>query len=158
MLKIRRPLGRLIFNMGIAIPGKTVFLIETAPRSCRSTCPLWSFYPYKQWWKQSNCLNDTQQINSSHIWLHSIICQKIYTWFGWLYYNKQLLHTFHLSTTHPGLLDWDAGMCMIVPMAANWHRKINFPDSKVHGTIWGPPGADGIQLGPVLLQWSLLSE
>ena len=35
MLKIRRPLGRLIFNMGIAIPGKTVFLIETAP---------WYFY------------------------------------------------------------------------------------------------------------------
>ena len=32
MLKIRRPLGRLIFNMGIAIPGKNVFLIETAPR------------------------------------------------------------------------------------------------------------------------------
>ena len=31
MLKIRRPLGRLILNMGIAIPGKTVFLIETAP-------------------------------------------------------------------------------------------------------------------------------
>ena len=34
MLKIRRPLGRLIFNMRIAIPGKTVFLIETAPSSC----------------------------------------------------------------------------------------------------------------------------
>ena len=33
MLKIRRPVGRLIFNMGIAIPSKTVFLIETAPRS-----------------------------------------------------------------------------------------------------------------------------
>ena len=33
MLKIRRPLGRLIFNMGIATPGKTVFLIETAPRT-----------------------------------------------------------------------------------------------------------------------------
>ena len=31
MLKIRRPLGRLIFNMVIAIPGETVFLIETAP-------------------------------------------------------------------------------------------------------------------------------
>ena len=31
MLKIRRPNGRLIFNMGIAIPGKTVFLIETGP-------------------------------------------------------------------------------------------------------------------------------
>ena len=35
MLKIRRPLGRLIFNMGIAIPGKTVFLIETAPRTLK---------------------------------------------------------------------------------------------------------------------------
>ena len=31
MLKVRRPLGRLIFNMGIAIPGKTVSLIGTAP-------------------------------------------------------------------------------------------------------------------------------
>ena len=31
MLKIRRPTGRLIFNMGIPIPGKTVFLIETGP-------------------------------------------------------------------------------------------------------------------------------
>ena len=30
MLKIRRPLGRLIFNMVIAIVSKTVFLIETA--------------------------------------------------------------------------------------------------------------------------------
>ena len=38
MLKIRRPLGRLIFNMGIAIPGKTVFLIETAP---------WVLFQYK---------------------------------------------------------------------------------------------------------------
>ena len=33
MLKIRRPNGRLIFNMRIAIPGKTVFFIETAPGS-----------------------------------------------------------------------------------------------------------------------------
>ena len=38
MLKIRRPLGRLIFNMGIAIPGKTVFLIETAPSSGMVQC------------------------------------------------------------------------------------------------------------------------
>ena len=40
MLKIRRPLGRLIFNMGIAIPGKTVFLIETAPSALAiELCP-----------------------------------------------------------------------------------------------------------------------
>ena len=42
MLKIRRPLGRLIFNMGIAIPGKTVFLIETAPWS-KGITPLFYF-------------------------------------------------------------------------------------------------------------------
>ena len=42
MLKIRRPLGRLIFNMGIAIPGKTVFLIETAPRPDFH----WKFVPW----------------------------------------------------------------------------------------------------------------
>ena len=40
MLKIRRPLGRLIFNMGIAIPGKTVFLIETAPRTLVTHMPM----------------------------------------------------------------------------------------------------------------------
>ena len=44
MLKIRRPLGRLIFNMGIAIPGKTVFLIEMAPRIRRRMCKTFVFY------------------------------------------------------------------------------------------------------------------
>ena len=34
MLKIRRPVGRLVFNMGITIPSKTVFLIETPPVAC----------------------------------------------------------------------------------------------------------------------------
>ena len=38
MLKIRRPVGRLIFNMGIAIPSKTVFLIETAPWPITQLC------------------------------------------------------------------------------------------------------------------------
>ena len=55
MLKIRRPLGRLIFNMGIAIPGKTVFLIEMAPRMVcqwQSSCKLhnrhlWSISPHR---------------------------------------------------------------------------------------------------------------
>ena len=32
-VKDKTAVRRLIFNMGIAIPGKTVFLIETAPRS-----------------------------------------------------------------------------------------------------------------------------
>ena len=46
MLKIRRPLGRLIFNMGIAIPGKTVFLIETAPRIFDA---IWRHYATMRW-------------------------------------------------------------------------------------------------------------
>ena len=53
MLKIRRPLGRLIFNMGIAIPGKTVFLIETAP--CMNPfCLVCSLVlnPWKAWRKR----------------------------------------------------------------------------------------------------------
>ena len=33
MLKIRRPNGRLIFNMGIPIPGKDGLYIETGPRT-----------------------------------------------------------------------------------------------------------------------------
>ena len=58
MLKIRRPLGRLIFNMGIAIPGKTVFLIEMAP------WPLWNWSSWTTPWasftqtlgpKQNDC-------------------------------------------------------------------------------------------------------
>ena len=46
MLKIRRPLGRLIFNMGITIPCKTVFLIETAPWWL---CPYNLFPRFKMW-------------------------------------------------------------------------------------------------------------
>ena len=46
MLKIRRPLRRLIFNMGIAIPGKTIFLIETAP--CISKILFYGHHPNKR--------------------------------------------------------------------------------------------------------------
>ena len=55
MLKIRRPLGRLIFNMGIAIPGKTVFLIETAP---------WAPLHYHGAWEASGTIGiHTRHIN-----------------------------------------------------------------------------------------------
>ena len=49
MLKIRRPVGRLIFNMGITIPSKTVFLIETAP--CFNSPPAANCtgYPHHSW-------------------------------------------------------------------------------------------------------------
>ena len=50
MLKIRRPLGRLIFNMGIAIPGKTVFLIEMAPWCWNRNIP-GKRCQYQDWFK-----------------------------------------------------------------------------------------------------------
>ena len=63
MLKIRRPLGRLIFNMGIAIPGKTVFLIETAPSSSSHIMQVFILFVFvsyldmceKFWYKDTTC-------------------------------------------------------------------------------------------------------
>ena len=68
MLKIRRPLGRLIFNMGIAIPGKTVFLIETAPwwlpldlTGPRFNIKMWSYQ-----YRKSHC-GDKTVVRSSYL-------------------------------------------------------------------------------------------
>ena len=58
MLKIRRPLGRLIFNMGIAIPGKTVFLIETAPSHRRIGKSHHWFMVLLAWIGCCTCTND----------------------------------------------------------------------------------------------------
>ena len=60
MLKIRRPLGRLIFNMGIAIPGKTVFLIETAP------CKTSSRATFKFWWSLRGRRQVKNHLDSQH--------------------------------------------------------------------------------------------
>ena len=62
MLTIRRPLGRLIFNMGIAIPGKTVFLVETAPSYValltKSTLPISTEY-YQENTEQHGLVSDS---------------------------------------------------------------------------------------------------
>ena len=47
-----KTLGRLIFNMGIAIPGKTVFLIETAPWS--DSTKVSNLSVYKTWITESD--------------------------------------------------------------------------------------------------------
>ena len=84
MLKIRRPLGRLIFNMGIAIPGKTVFLIETAP-----------------WWHLSNPVqrnlthgpregsNKGLQVSCSNIIIFHLIVFRY--WFLWICSHRKYL-------------------------------------------------------------------
>ena len=68
MLKIRRPLGRLIFNMGIAIPGKTVFLIETAP----SIFTIWNLFTISS----SHWIINRSLINMS-IFIKNIIYKSI---------------------------------------------------------------------------------
>ena len=68
MLKIRRPLGRLIFNMGIAIPGKTVFLIETAPWILPWETLLSKIVGSECWYTQSNCSLLLQNTDCS--WVH----------------------------------------------------------------------------------------
>ena len=39
-----------------------------------------------------------------------------------------------------------------------WHHRIRkYPDSKVHGQTWGPPGSCRPQMGPMLAPWTLLT-
>ena len=81
MLKIRRPLGRLIFNMGIAIPGKTVFLIETAPRPL--SAPL-TVYCQTDPWKYLSMKSESKCINF-HIkmiwkWRHLVPANVLIQW------------------------------------------------------------------------------
>ena len=77
MLKIRRPLGRLIFNMGIAIPGKTVFLIETAPCS-RSAVVQWvddscvDRLTNWLWWAIRKVFQPPSQQYAHHISTHTL--------------------------------------------------------------------------------------
>ena len=67
MLKIRRPLGRLIFNMGIAIPGKTVFLIETAPRIFQQNFLLYLIYYQITYFADLSYGNDTVYQNQRFV-------------------------------------------------------------------------------------------
>ena len=70
MLKIRRPLGRLIFNMGIAIPEKTVFLIETAPCSSGLFWKCTHLGLNKFWKKYSTQPRPHQQLQSNDVYNH----------------------------------------------------------------------------------------
>ena len=78
MLKIRRPLGRLILNMGIAIPGKTVFLIVTAPR------PQW--------------VNKKRNLSYLGHWLFGYSCT------GWLIHRTPSPETSYSTSVHPSSL------------------------------------------------------
>ena len=77
MLKIRRPLGRLIFNMGIATPGKTVFLIETAPW-------MWVF---RRKWKHNLFLSVSEIMDVDHL------CSQLFSLSVWFVSRHGLANT-----------------------------------------------------------------
>ena len=89
MLKIRRPLGRLIFNMGIAIPGKTVFLIETAPSASSITGISTS----------GGCLNIKMMLYQHRDSHHK---DKMVWWPTYLYYENPYIwkYSLYIETGH----------------------------------------------------------
>ena len=96
MLKIRRPLGRLIFNMGIAIPGKTVFLIETAPRwaPCwpHEPCYLGLYWQEESVWIVIVTLPEQNTTCNLHNFFHQILFASF--WYK-LCYDTGYLHDSH---------------------------------------------------------------
>ena len=90
MLKIRRPVGRLIFNMGIAIPSKTVFLIETAPSKRPLPLPLSYTFPllfesiFQNFFKHFIVNNPTRALkwnDIAMIMIDIVIKYKLYIYF-----------------------------------------------------------------------------
>ena len=128
MLKIRRPLGRLIFNMGIAIPGKTVFLIETAPRRLTGTYSFLQYtkngqmivfylsYQYEHegidnidWLTMLVSIHMTMQyivvINLYHM-ISGPACHVLYATFAVLRYIRGAVCRFHIGVTLLSLNYW----------------------------------------------------
>ena len=135
MLKIRRPLGRLIFNMGIAIPGKTVFLIETAP-----WC--WNYVLYDvdhAWWRHQMetfsallaiCAGNSP-VNSPHKgqWRRALMFSLICVWIsGWVnnrgagdlrryraHYDVNVIgcpFCYHAFSIHDTVIVWWLPLCL----------------------------------------------
>ena len=131
MLKIRRSLRRLIFNMEIAIPGKTVFLIETAPRSHPSRIALnddvikWKHFP--RFWPFAVRGIHRSPMNSSNKgqWrgalMFSLIC-------AWISGSKQSLGWWFETPSRPlwrhcndkSLSNMDPSPIASIAFIANW--------------------------------------
>ena len=170
MLKIRRPLGRLIFNMGIVIPGKTVFLIETAPWSL-----VLRMYKYQILYTSHN--NNVSKWFSVTICRMNLLCT-YHVFFG----NKRTAHIYSISNSKTSWhLRWAYILCVITSFEKSVLRGIPFTYAIISWHIfimdqrnrksvtrrtqivrfmwptWDPPGADRTQMGPMLAPWTLLS-
>ena len=121
MLKIRRPLGRLIFNMGIAIPGKTVFLIETPPWALFQYLRLILVRSHKvskqrdlylELYNRSEIWQETRQ---QHCWCASQISKRCDN----LNYQSRGFQTSWDLTIRRLIRYWDRTLLIIVPRCFN---------------------------------------
>ena len=128
MLKIRRPLGRLIFNMGIAIPGKTVFLIETAPSPIDVDGVKWYFHRVTNW----NTLQTKKATVSLDIPFCIINMWRIYIN---IYIIAVLENKFSITLYHVSIWKWQKCLTIMIPQSnsAAWcgldicNQKSNYP-------------------------------
>ena len=112
MLKIRRPLGRLIFNMGIAIPGKTVFLIEMAPWGKWGLTSDYSPDVGSSHW--SVCLHHDAISPRTHC-LRYFLTQRG-SWF--------LIWVLYLRLLRDKLLWWNRNMLLHFHQSSTWRRNL----------------------------------
>ena len=121
MLKIRRPLGRLIFNMGIAIPGKTVFLIETAPRAYFPWQPL----PWKHHKLPCFCILLLEFGGIFDIHKHEIVRLyiKITIDLQWKYWGTPDCN--HMKNISIHLIKINMSKCMLIPQYRQFNMNLN---------------------------------
>ena len=121
MLKIRRPLGRLIFNMGIAIPGKTVFLIETAP------CLQWS--------RQRQLQDETRNIHVLGFgvtYIRGLTVCPSYTALSPLSLFEKIIHPVSISKTNIKLRVWISNLIYITKWDVITNPFSKFNDGYVY--------------------------
>ena len=128
MLKIRRPLGRLIFNMGIAIPGKIVFLIETAPSPSARSRKFWrrtgNFF-FKIFLNFMFMIWDSRQEDWQHFWLsfeHCIYTLCLSVERAYHQGNKLALVTFVPQNELQWSTHFTIGLWPYSPNIENWCR------------------------------------
>ena len=121
MLKIRRPLGRLIFNMGIAIPGKTVFLIETAPWFLFDMVIIGLTINMKPAFPQILTLSADSWFAPCQ-WVMALLYMDIYHWRG---ANLESALTFSLSMQTEFVLDSDFSLAGDYPIACVFFSNLS---------------------------------
>ena len=136
MLKIRRPLGRLIFNMGIAIPGKTV----SQSFSCTKGSSVKSHYNDVIIGVMASQITSLTIVYSTRVHIKVNIKATRY----WPFVRG--IHRRPVNSPHKGPVTWkmfpfdDVIMCVHIMMSSwknnpHWGKGIN--NTYIHGLVQG---------------------